>query len=249
MKNTIKENRAAELAAKKAAEAQAARQAELDAIEPKDIVATMDEVVEGTAHSYRNEDGVAIGTNGGQYIQVPVGPNSTIAASSQEEIEAIKERMDRGIQGDGMLHKVLRIEGAMNMLCDCCGRTEEELNADIKAAENYAKAHGCHIIRDIDVAEQLVDAEYTKEDLEQIEVYGITYLISYSEKRAMDLQGNTVESLDGYTSNFTKEDVKSLLVRLLSERVVEVEDEEYDDEYDEDDDYYDEDEYDEDEDY
>ena len=238
---TIKEVRAAEIAAKKAAEAAAQRKAELDAIEPRDIVATMDEVVNHVAHSYRNENGNAVGTNGGQYVQIPDGKGGTIAASSQEELDAIKERMSRGIEGDGMLHQLLVIGG---MPCDCCGRTEEELQADIRAAEEYAKAHGYHIIRDIDVAEQLVDAEYVKEDLEQVEVNGITYIISYGEKRAMDLAGNTVETLDNLNSDISREDVKALLLRLLATHVVEV-----DDDYDDDEDCEDDDEYYEDEEY
>ena len=209
MKNTIKNNRANEVKAEEEARKAAERQAELDAIEPKDIVATMDEVADGTAHAYRDEDGNAKGTNGGDYIQVPVGGGKTIAAKTQEEIDAIKDRMTRGIEGDGLLHKILVIGG---MRCDCVGATEEELAEDIKKAENYAKAHGLNVLRDIDIAEQLVDAEYQKEDLEQIEVKGIVYLISYSEKRVMRLDGTTVVDLDNISSTLSKEDIKTILM-------------------------------------
>ena len=215
MKNTILENRKAELKASEEAKQAAARQAELDAIEPKDIVATMDEVTEGTLHSYRNEEGYACGTNGGAYIQVPDGKGGTIAASSQEEINTIKERMSRGIEGDGLLHEKVVICG---MLCDCVGRTEEELEADKKAAENCAKAHGLNILRDVDVAEQLVEADFKKEDLEQIEHAGGTYLLSYEGKYIMDLEGNTVVSLDDIPDSLSKETVKMLLVERLSNR-------------------------------
>ena len=209
MKNTIKNNRANEIKAEEEARKTAERQAELDAIEPKDIVTTMDEVADGTAHAYRDEEGNARGTNGGDYIQVPVGTGKTIAAKTQEEIDAIKDRMNRGIEGDGLLHKIVMIGGKQ---CDCVGATEEELAEDIKKAENYAKAHGMNILRDIDIAEQLVDAEYKKEDLEQIEVKGITYLISYGEKRVMRLDGTTVVDLGNITSTLSKEDIKTILM-------------------------------------
>lgn len=64
MKNTIKTNRSAELEAKKAAEAAAARQAELDAIQPKDIIGTMDDVEAKVAHTYRDEEGNARNVTG-----------------------------------------------------------------------------------------------------------------------------------------------------------------------------------------
>ena len=212
MKNTIKNNRSTEKRLEEEARKAAERQAELNAITPKDIVSTMDEVADKTAHSYRDEDGNAAGTNGGAYIQVPVSGGRTIAAKTQKEIDAIKERMEKGIEGDGLLHKTVIING---MRCDCVGATEEELAEDIKKAENYAKAHGSNILRDIDIAEQLVDAEYKKEDLEQIEVHGATYLISYSEKRVMRLDGTTVVNLDNISSTLSKEDIKTILMERM----------------------------------
>ena len=92
MKNTIKTNRSAELEAKKAAEAAAARQAELDAIQPKDIVGTMDDIEQKLAHTYRDEQGNARNVTGGTYLQIPGKNGGTIAAKTQEELDAIKER-------------------------------------------------------------------------------------------------------------------------------------------------------------
>lgn len=212
MKNIIKENRAAEVAAKEEAKKAAERKAELDAIEPKDIVATMSEVTDGTAHAYRDENGNAKGTNGGEYIQVPVA-GGTIGAKTQEEIDAIKERLERGISGDGLLHKKVTIGG---MSCDCVGATEEELEADIKAAENYAKAHGANILRDIDIAEQLVEAEYNQEDLEQVQDSdGDTYMLCYSGRYIMDLKGNTIVNLEDIPEELSRDSIKRILVERL----------------------------------
>lgn len=213
MKNTIKTNRSAELAAKKAAEEAAKRQAELDAIQPKDIVGTMDDVANNVAHTYRDEKGNAKNVTGGAYLQVPSKNGGTIAAKTQEELDAIKERESRGITGDQLLHRVVTING---LQCECVGATEEELEADIRAAENYAKAHPGNMLRDTDVAEQLIDAEYKKEDLEQVEVNGKTYLVSYAEKRVMNLDGTTVVNLDDIPEKLSRASMKTILVDRLS---------------------------------
>ena len=92
MKNTIKTNRTAELENKKAAEAAAKRKAELDAIQPKNIVETMDDVENKVVHTYRDEQGKATNVTGGAYLQVPSKNGGTIAAKTQEELDAIKER-------------------------------------------------------------------------------------------------------------------------------------------------------------
>lgn len=213
MKNTIKNNRTAELEAKKIAEAEALRKAELDAIQPKDIPATMDDIEGNVAHTYRNEEGVALNVAGGVYIQIPSGKGGTIAAKTQEELDTIKARMEQGIEGDQLLHKTVVING---ISCECVGATEEELEADIKAAENYAKAHPTHMLRDTDVAEQLLDAEYKKEDLEQVEVNGKTYLVSYKEKRVMNLDGTTAANLEDIPEELGRASIKTILVDRLS---------------------------------
>ena len=213
MKNTIKNNRSAELEAKKAAEAKAARQAELDAIQPKDIVGTMDDVEAKLANTYRNENGAATNVRGGAYIQIPSKNGGTIAAKTQEELAAIKAREESGIQGDQLLHKRVVING---IPCDCVGATEEELEADIRAAENYVKAHPTNMLRDTDVAEQLLDADYKQADLEQVEVKGKTYLISYSEKRVMKLDGTTAVNLEDIPEKLSKATIKTILVDRLN---------------------------------
>lgn len=146
-------------------------------------------------------------------MQVPGKNGGTIAAKTQEELDAIKERESRGITGDQLLHRTVTIGG---ISCDCVGATEEELEADIRAAENYAKAHPENMLRDTDIAEQLIDAEYKKEDLEQIEIKGKTYLISYAENRVMNLDGTTAVNLDDIPEKLSRASMKAILVDRLS---------------------------------
>ena len=213
MKNTIKTNRTAELEAKKAAEAQAKRQAELDAITPKNIVETMDDVEKKVAHTYRDAEGIARNVTGGAYLQVPGKNGMTIAAKTQAELDAIKTREEQGIEGDQLLHKIVTINGQR---CDCVGATEEELEADIRAAENFAKAHPHNMLRDLDTAEQLIDADYKAKNLEQVEVNGKTYLVSYEENRVMNLDGTTAVNLDDIPEKLSRASMKTILVERLS---------------------------------
>lgn len=263
--NRLKATRVAEQEAKQAAiEAQAeadreaAIQAEIDATEPVDLVQGMDEIINNTIRTYRDENGNTQGTNGGQYYQKPVkGPDgnmTTITGRSWEEIAEIEEAIKNGLSGDGKYHKLVYIGGKA---CDCTGATLEELEADIIAAKKYYVAHnkaGGDVITDPDIEEQLVDAGYRKESLEQYnsEDYGGRYLIDYDGKYVMDTEGNTKADLTDLTSELNKEDTKKILIertenvlREEAEAAAEAEDEEYEDE----DEYYDEDECDEDEDY
>ena len=73
------EAKAAAAAAQTEAEREAAIQAEIDATEPVDLVQGMDEVINNTARTYRDEDGNTQGTNGGKYYQKPVkGPDGNM---------------------------------------------------------------------------------------------------------------------------------------------------------------------------
>lgn len=248
--NHLKATRVAEQEAKQEAKRVAAEKAEIEAVEPIDLVQTMDEVTENTARAVRNEAGNSVGTNGGKYYQKPVegpgGQPTTIAADSLEEIERIEEAIKNGLAGDGKYHKTVTIAG---LQCECVGATPEELEADILAAKKYAQAHskGC-ILRDIDIAEQLVDAEYSKKDLEEYksEANNGRYLICYDGNYIMDLNGNTKVSLEDLTSKLSKEDAKKLLIERLEnvikeELEAEAEYEDDDEYYDDDDEYYDED--------
>lgn len=219
MKNRIKENRLAEVAAREEARKAEARKARLDAIEPIDIVDTMDEVANDIAHSVRDEEGNSLGVNGGKLYQTPIrkedGTWTTIAAGSPEALNTLKTNIEDGLSGDGRFHKLVYING---MPCDCVGSTLEELEEDIKSAENYAKAHiNGSVSRDLDVAEQLVDAGYIKEDLEQVVGDdGDRYLICYDGNYIMTLDGETVVNLEDLKSNLCREDVKKLLIDRLN---------------------------------
>lgn len=254
LNNRIKEARMAYVAAKEAEQKEAEKQARLAAIKEVDIVETMDEVTGNIAHTYRNESGIALGTNGGKLYQEPIktasGALSTIAASSKEELEELKAKIAAGMQGDGKYHRLVRIGG---MSCDCVGSTLQELEEDIQAAEEYYKKHGGRVIGDLDVAEQLVDAGYTKPELKQITGSdNQPYILSYNGSYIMDTFGRTIASLDDIESKLTKEDTEKLLIERLEAHIKEeaercreewVEDDDedypdddYDDSYDDDDD-------------
>ena len=218
MNNKFKQAREAEQVAKQEAKKAADKQARLDAIKPIDVVETIDEVVSKEARTYRDEEGNSLGTNGGKLYQKPAvinGERTTIAADSLEALEALDEAIKNGLSGDGKYHKMLQIGG---LWCDCVGATPEELEADIAAAEDYAKKHSKgSILRDIDTAEQLVDAGYSKEELEQIDGKdGCRYLIFYGEKRIMAESGETIVSLEDLSSELSRADMKTLLVERLN---------------------------------
>ena len=253
LNNRIKEARMAYVAAKEAEQKEAEKKARLDAIKEVDIVETMDEVTGNIAHTYRSESGVALGTNGGKLYQEPIktpsGALSTIAANSKEELEELKAKIEAGMQGDGKYHKLITIGGKA---CDCVGSTLQELEEDIQAAEEYYVKHGGRVIGDLDVAEQLVDAGYTKPEIKQITGSdNQPYILSYNGSYIMDTLGRTIASLDDIESKLTKEDTEKLLTERLEAYIKEeadrcreeweeededYPDDDYDDSYDDDDD-------------
>ena len=248
IKNTIKENRTAEMEAKEEQRKMEEKEARLAEVEPVDIVGTMDEVYEESARADRDEEGISMGTNGGKYYQTPMrtpdGRFATIAADSLEELEELKEKIENGFSGDGKYHKTLVIGG---IPCECVGATLEELEEDIQAAHEYAIKHMYgSVLRDIDIAEQLVDAGFRQRDLEQVEdLYGVTYFICYNGNYVMNLKGETIVNLSNLKGYISKEDAKTLLIERLNKWAEEnhVEEDDYCDceDYDDYDDYDDED--------
>lgn len=212
MKNTIKETRNAELQIKAAADKEKAKKERLDKIAPRNIVATMSEVTNKVARAVRNEEGDAYGVNGGKYLQ-EMYKNIVISGKTPEDLEIAKKRIDDNISGDGLLHKVVYINGHR---CECVGKTEAELEADIAAAEDYMQAHIDGSIYDIDIAEQLVDAEYKQEDLEEIINNEDRYLLCISGKYIMDTEGNTLVDLSDINSELSKDDAKTILLERLT---------------------------------
>ncbi len=243
IKNTIKENRTAEMEAKEEQRKMEAEEARLAQVKPVDIVGTMDEVYEESVRADRNEEGISMGTNGGKYYQTPMrtpdGRFTTIAADSLEELEELKEKIKNGFSGDGKYHKILDIGGVP---CECVGVTLEELEEDIQAAHEYAIKHMYgSVLRDIDVAEQLVDAGFRQKDLEQVEdLYGEIYFICYNGNYVMNLKGETIVDLSNLKGYISREDAKTLLIERLNKWAEENHVEEDDDcdceDYDDDDD-------------
>lgn len=215
--NTIASTRENERRAREAAEREEERARRLSAIQPVDIVGTMDEVVNHVAIVSRDEEGNPVGLNSGELYQKPViinGVPTTVGGDSAEAVDATIEEINNGRAGDGLYHRMVLINGYP---CDCVGRTPEELEADIAAAEDYAQAHiNGNLSRDLDVAEQLCDAGYRQEDLEQITLGNKRYLLSYEGRYIMDLNGSTQVSLEDIQATLGREDIKTLLLERLA---------------------------------
>ena len=249
-KNNIKAVRENEIKVANEEAAKAARQAELDAIVEKDAFTTIPEVREGEAASVADENDNLLGIEGGKYHTTLVG-DKVISAESKEELEAIKTRMENGIEGDGMLHKTVTILG---MKCDIQGRNEEELAADYKKAEEFAYAHRGHMFRDVTEAEALHESEYTENDGEQLTVRDRVVLLLANENRIIAVNTHeTLVSLDDLGTDLVinKEAAKKILVDRLEKKFIEedlaaAKAEDDDDDYDDDD--YDDDDYDDDDD-
>ncbi len=222
MKNTIKMNRTNEINAKKAAEAAAAHEAALKDIKPLNIVETLKQLEEQKtdARVVCDKDGNPVAVCGGKYL-CEVYKGEVIGATTQEKLDAIKTRIDNGIHGDGLLHKMVTVNGKS---IPCVGATEKEIEADIKSIEVYSKEHPTEPRRDITVATMLKEAGYKSENLEQITVEGKDYLLVYEglegEKNlVMDLDGNSVVSLNDIPDELRKETVKMLLLERLNNKI------------------------------
>lgn len=219
MKNTFKETRKAESAKKEAERKAAARQARLDAIEPVDIVGTMEEVINNTVRVQCDQEDRPIGVNGGTLHQTIIKKDNKqicVAAATEADLDTKCEQIKNGLFGDGMYHKQLTIGGYR---VDCAGATLEELEKDIAAAEDYLKKHSNgHSIKDLIVAEQLVDCGYSPEDLEEVKGKRGKYLIVYSERAILSLRGETVVSLEDISSPLFKQDIKTILLERLERK-------------------------------
>lgn len=222
MKNTIKVNRTNELNAKKAAEAAAAHEAALKDIKPLNIVETLKQLEEQKtdARVVCDKDGNPVAVCGGKYL-CEVYKGEVIGATTQEKLDAIKTRIDNGIHGDGLLHKMVTVNGKS---IPCVGATEKEIDADIKSIEVYSKEHPVEPRRDLTVATMLKEAGYKSANLEQLTIEGKDYLLVYEglegEKNlVMDLEGNSVVSLNDIPDELRKETVKMLLLERLNNKI------------------------------
>ena len=222
MKNTIKMNRTNEINAKKAAEAAAAHEAALKDIKPLNIVETLKQLEEEKtdARVVCDKDGNPIAVCGGKYLCESY-KGEIIGAATQEKLDAIKARIDKGIHGDGLLHKMVTINGKS---IPCVGASEKEIDADIKSIEVYSKEHPTEPRRDLTVATMLKEAGYKSANLEQIAVEGKDYLLVYEglegEKNlVMDLEGNSIVSLQDIPDELCRETVKKLLLERLNTKI------------------------------
>ena len=222
MKNTIKMNRTNEINAKKAAEAAAAHEAALKDIKPLNIVETLKQLEEEKtdARVVCDKDGNPIAVCGGKYLCESY-KGEVIGATTQEKLDAIKARIDNGIHGDGLLHKMVTVNGKS---IPCVGATEKEIDADIKSIEVYSKEHPVEPRRDLTVATMLKEAGYKSANLEQIAVEGKDYLLVYEglegEKNlVMDLEGNSIVSLQDIPDELCRETVKKLLLERLNTKI------------------------------
>ena len=229
MKNTIRENRANELKAKKAAEEAAKREAELKDIKPLNIPETLKQLenAKTDAKVVCDKDGNPVAVCGGKYL-CEVYKGEVIGAETEEQLNIVKGRIDKGIHGDGLLHKMVNINGRS---IPCVGKTEEEVDQDVKSLEVYSKEHPAEPRRDLTIAKMLKDAGYKSENLEQVTVLNNDYLLVYEDSDGlknyvMDLNGATVKNKDGKEVSLSdiedelgRKTVKILLLERLEKAV------------------------------
>ena len=230
MKKTIKEIRAEELKAREeaeqariAAEAEQARIAELEALPEKDSVATMPDVREGLIRSDRDENGRCKGVNGGKYFTKSIG-GELITAETKEGLKEAEERFKKGIRGDGFLYKRVTILGETFVLT---GKNEEELDEDLRRAEVDCYQHKHRLMFDVATAEDLNESGYNEQELEEVTVKGVKFLIAYPEFRAIDLEFNKyataveVTDMPSIVKGNNREEIKRLILERLETYVEE----------------------------
>ena len=229
MKNTIKMNRTNEINAKKAAEEAAKKEAALKDVKPLNIVETLKQLEDAKTDDkvVCDKDGNPVAVCGGKYL-CEVYKGEVIGALTQEKLDAIKARIDKGIHGDGLLHKMVTINGKS---IPCVGASEKEIDADVQSLEVYAKEHPAEPRRDLTVATMLKEAGYKSENLEQVTVQGADYLLVYEDSDGlknyiMDLNGATVKDKDGKEVNLSdiedelsRKTVKILLLERLNKAI------------------------------
>ena len=226
MKKTIKEIRAAEIAARTAAEEAANRQAELDTLVEKDAFTIIPDIEAGLIAPVYDENENLIGVEGGKYHSTLVD-GQVIAAETKEELETIKTRMGEGIVGDGMLHKHVLILG---LPFDVHGRNEEELQDDYRAAEVCAYTLRNHIAESVSGGQDLLDSGYKADDGKVLNVGGETYYLLFKEVRAIstttyetviDLADKDQLGKDAF--KLSKDNVEKLIVEKLEKALLEEE--------------------------
>lgn len=183
-------------------------------------------------------DDVPVGGSNGELWTVVNG--KPVFGKTEEELEATKDRMSRGIQGDGYLYKEINLNGYKVV---CKGKTEEELNADVLAGKKFAATHKNTSWQQAAMsAVTFVEANYKPDDVERVKVLGYTVYILYPQKLVVDGNFEIIADLSEITSELNKQDIKTLLVRKVEDIIKDYSEDVYDeDDHEEDDDYYDDD--------
>lgn len=229
MKNTIKMNRTNELKAKEAERLAAEKEAALKDVKPLNIVETLKQLEDAKtdAKVVCDKDGNPIAVCGGKYL-CEMYKGEVIGATTQENLDAIKARIDKGIHGDGLLHKMVTINGKN---IPCVGSSIEEIEEDIRSLEIYSKEHPTEPRRDLTVATMLKEAGFKSADLEQVTLSNNDYLLVYADpdglkNYVMGLDGSTITDKDGKEVNLSdiedklsRKTIKILLLERLNKAI------------------------------
>lgn len=174
----------------------------------------MESVINKQLNVIEVEDTPIGGSNGENWTVVDGKP---IYGKTRKELEATKDRMERGITGDKYLYQDLYLNG---LKFTCKGRNEDELNKDILAAKEFAAKHSeVSLVQNTLGAVTFVGANYKPEDIEKISISGETFYIIYPEKVVVDTHFEIIADLSDMTSELNKADVKTLLMRKVEDIV------------------------------
>lgn len=219
MKNLLIAN----LKAKMEAEKTAAEEERLNSLPEASLQDDMNAIIKNQFNVVEINDIPVGGSNGELWTVVNGKP---IFGKSQEELEATKNRMSRGIQGDGYLYKEINLNGYKVI---CKGKTEEELNADVLAAKKFAATHKNTSWQQAAMsAVTFVEANYKPDDVERVKVLGYTVYILYPQKLVVDGNFEIIADLSEITSELNKQDIKTLLVRKVEDIIKDYSEDVYD---------------------
>lgn len=219
MKNLLIAN----LKAKMEAEKTAAEEERLNSLPEASLQDDMNAIIKNQFNVVEINDIPVGGSNGELWTVVNGKP---IFGKTEEELEATKDRMSRGIQGDGYLYKEINLNGYKVI---CKGKTEEELNADVLAAKKFAATHKNTSWQQAAMsAITFVKANYKPDDVERVKVLGYTVYILYPQKLVVDGNFEIIADLSEITSELNKQDIKTLLVRKVEDIIKDYSEDVYD---------------------
>lgn len=229
MKNLLIEN----LKARMEERAEIAEKERLNSLPKATFQDDMESVINKQLNIIEVDDKPIGGSNGENWTIVDGKP---IYGKTIKELEATKDRMERGISGDKYLYQDLYLNG---LKFTCKGRNEDELNKDILAAKEFAAKHSeVSLVQNTLGAVTFVGANYKPEDIEKVVISNTTFYIIYPEKVVVNERFEIIADLSEITSTLNKADIKTLLVHKVEDIIKDCCDDDYDDDYEEED-YYD----------